>query len=62
VAASDARRAVEAVWRIESAWLIAALARMVGDLGLAEEFAQDRWSPPWSSGRNRASPTTRAPG
>jgi RNA polymerase sigma-70 factor (ECF subfamily) len=41
VAAPDARRAVEAVWRIESARLIAALARMVGDVGLAEEFAQD---------------------
>ena len=29
--ADDARRAVEAVWRIESAKLIAVLARMVGD-------------------------------
>jgi RNA polymerase sigma factor (sigma-70 family) len=34
-------RAVEAVWRIESARLIAGLARMVGDVGLAEELAQD---------------------
>ncbi|GAB3743561.1 RNA polymerase sigma factor [Nocardiopsis nanhaiensis] len=32
---------VEAVWRIESARLVAALTRMVGDVGLAEEFAQD---------------------
>jgi RNA polymerase sigma-70 factor, ECF subfamily len=32
---------VEAVWRIEAARLIAALARMVRDVGLAEEFAQD---------------------
>jgi RNA polymerase sigma factor (sigma-70 family) len=32
---------VEAVWRIESARLIAALCRMVGDVGLAEELAQD---------------------
>ncbi|MEJ2858919.1 MULTISPECIES: RNA polymerase sigma factor [unclassified Saccharothrix] len=39
--ASDARRAVEAVWRIESARLIAGLARMVRDVGLAEELAQD---------------------
>ncbi|MDE3723097.1 RNA polymerase sigma factor [Nocardiopsis sp. N85] len=38
---TDARRAVEAVWRIESARLVAALTRMVGDVGLAEEFAQD---------------------
>ncbi len=41
MAAPDARRAVEAVWRIESGRLIAALARTVGDVGLAEEFAQD---------------------
>ncbi|WP_433264992.1 RNA polymerase sigma factor [Actinosynnema sp. CS-041913] len=39
--ASDARRAVEAVWRIESARLIAGLARMVRDVGTAEELAQD---------------------
>jgi RNA polymerase sigma-70 factor (ECF subfamily) len=34
-------RAIEAVWRIESARLIAALARIVRDIGLAEELAQD---------------------
>jgi RNA polymerase sigma factor (sigma-70 family) len=34
-------RAVEAVWRIESARLIAGLVRMVRDVGLAEELAQD---------------------
>jgi RNA polymerase sigma-70 factor (ECF subfamily) len=39
--ASDTHRAVEAVWRIESARLIAGLARIVGDLGLAEDLAQD---------------------
>ena len=38
---SDAKRAIEAVWRIESARLIAGLARMVGDVGLAEDLAQD---------------------
>ncbi len=32
---------VEAVWRIESARLTAALSRLVGDLGLAEDMAQD---------------------
>ena len=32
---------IEAVWRIESARLIAALTRMVGDIGLAEDLAQD---------------------
>ena len=35
------RRVVEAVWRIESARLVASLARLVGDVGLAEELAQD---------------------
>jgi RNA polymerase sigma factor (sigma-70 family) len=35
------RRAVEAVWRIESARLVAGLARLVQDVGLAEELAQD---------------------
>jgi RNA polymerase sigma factor (sigma-70 family) len=41
VAVSDTHRAVDAVWRIESAKLIAGLARMVRDVGLAEELAQD---------------------
>ncbi len=36
-----ARRAVEAVWRIESARLIAGLTRFTRDIGLAEELAQD---------------------
>ena len=34
-------RAIEAVWRIESARLIAGLTRVVGDVGLAEDLAQD---------------------
>ncbi|HSS34110.1 MAG TPA: sigma-70 family RNA polymerase sigma factor [Solirubrobacterales bacterium] len=38
---ADATRAVETVWRIESARLIAGLARIVGDVGLAEDLAQD---------------------
>ncbi len=37
----DARRAIDAVWRIESARLIAGLARMTGDVGIAEDLAQD---------------------
>jgi RNA polymerase sigma factor (sigma-70 family) len=36
-----AQRAIEAVWRIEAPRLIAGLARMVRDVGLAEELAQD---------------------
>jgi len=38
---SDAHRAIEAVWRIESARLIAGLARITGDVGIAEDLAQD---------------------
>src|SRR5258708_13013718 len=34
-------RAIDAIWRIESAKLIAALTRMVRDIGLAEELAHD---------------------
>ncbi|MEU6072289.1 RNA polymerase sigma factor [Micromonospora sp. NPDC047074] len=41
MAATDPRRAVEAVWRIESARIVAGLARIVRDVGLAEELAQD---------------------
>ncbi|HEU4642415.1 MAG TPA: RNA polymerase sigma factor [Gemmatimonadaceae bacterium] len=39
--ASATHRAIDAVWRIESAKVIAGLARMVGDVGLAEDLAQD---------------------
>jgi RNA polymerase sigma factor (sigma-70 family) len=39
--ADDVQRTIEAVWRIESARLIAGLARLVRDVGLAEELAQD---------------------
>jgi RNA polymerase sigma-70 factor (ECF subfamily) len=38
---TDAHRAIDAVWRIESAKLIAGLARIVGDVGQAEDLAQD---------------------
>jgi RNA polymerase sigma factor (sigma-70 family) len=38
---SDARKTVEAIFRIESAKLIAGLTRMMKDVGLAEELAQD---------------------
>jgi len=41
VTATDTHRAIDAVWRIESARLIAGLARIVRDVGLAEELAQD---------------------
>jgi RNA polymerase sigma factor (sigma-70 family) len=35
------RRAIDAVWRIESAAIVASVARLVRDIGLAEELAQD---------------------
>ncbi|MGI8329865.1 RNA polymerase sigma factor [Actinomadura scrupuli] len=38
---SDTHRAIDAVWRIESPRLIAGLARIVRDVGVAEELAQD---------------------
>src|SRR6516225_9148869 len=38
---TDTQRTIDAVWRIESARLIAGLARVVRDVGLAEELAQD---------------------
>ena len=55
--------AIEAVWRIESARLIAGLARMVGDVGLAEDLAQDALVAAMETlAASRASRTTRAPG
>ena len=38
---SDAHRAIDAIWRIEAPRLIAGLTRIVRDVGLAEELAQD---------------------
>lgn len=37
----ETHKAIDAVWRIESARLIAGLARLVNDVGLAEDLAQD---------------------
>src|SRR5207302_6873118 len=39
--ATETHRAIDAVWRIESARLIAGLARIVRDVGLAEDLAHD---------------------
>jgi len=41
MAVTDTHRAIDAVWRIESARIISAVARIVRDVGLAEELAQD---------------------
>src|SRR3989449_11128202 len=39
--AAETHRAIDAVWRIESPKVIAGLARMVRDIGLAEDLAHD---------------------
>jgi predicted RNA polymerase sigma factor len=39
--ADDVRASIDGVWRIESARIIAGLTRLTGDVGLAEDFAQD---------------------
>lgn len=41
MAGADIHKTIEAVWRIESAKIIGGLARIVRDVGVAEEFAQD---------------------
>jgi RNA polymerase sigma-70 factor (ECF subfamily) len=41
VTATDTHRTIEAVWRIESAKLIGGVARLVRDVGIAEDLAQD---------------------
>src|SRR3954465_10015301 len=41
VTVAETHRVIETVWRMESAKLIAGLARMVRDVGLAEDLAQD---------------------
>src|SRR5439155_8646073 len=41
MAATETNRTIEAVWRIESARVIAGLTRIVHDVGVAEELAQD---------------------
>lgn len=38
---ADIRRTVDAVWRIEGARIVATLAKMTGDVGLAEDLAQE---------------------
>jgi RNA polymerase sigma factor (sigma-70 family) len=39
--AQQTAKSIETIWRIESAKIVAAVARLTGDLGLAEDFAQD---------------------
>ena len=60
--ASDTHRAIDAVWRIEQAKLIAGLARMVRDVGLAEELAQDALIAALERWPEQKFPTIPAPG
>lgn len=62
VTESATHRAVHAVWRIESARLIAGLTRMVRDVGVAEELAQDALVIALEKWPITGVPTTRARG
>jgi RNA polymerase sigma-70 factor (ECF subfamily) len=62
VTASDTHRAIDAVWRIESARLIAGLTRMVHDVGFAEELAQDTLVAALEQWPGRVCQTIPAPG
>ena len=53
---------IEAVWRIESAKVIAGLARMVRDVGLAEDLAQEALVAALEPGPRPACRTIPAPG
>ena len=53
---------IEAVWHLESTRLIAGLVRMVRDVGLAEDLAQDALVAALTQWPTSASPTTPAPG
>src|SRR5487761_1157248 len=60
--ASDTHRAIEAIWRIESPRLIAGLARIVRDVGVAEDLAQDALVAALEQWPASVSRATRAPG
>ena len=58
----ETHRAIEAVWRIESARVIAGLVRIVRDVDLAEDLAQDALVAALEQWPESGSRTTRAPG
>ena len=60
--AIDTHGAIDAVWRIESARLIAGLTRIVRDVGLAEDLAQDALVAALEQWPEAGVPTTPAPG
>ncbi len=53
---------IDAVWKLESAKIIAGLMRVVRDVGLAEEFAQDALVAASGAVARRGRPPTPAPG
>jgi predicted RNA polymerase sigma factor len=56
---STVHRTVQAIWRIESAKVIATLARWVKDVGLADNLAQEALLRPWNHGPMTGLPTMR---
>jgi predicted RNA polymerase sigma factor len=62
VTTSGTHRTVEAVWRMESAKIIGGLARVLRDVGLAEELAQDALVAALEQWPQGASRTIPAPG
>ena len=62
MAGADVKRTIDAVWRIESARLIAGLARLVRDVGVAEDLAQEALVAALEQWPEAGVPTTRAPG
>src|SRR4030081_1673860 len=60
--ATDTHRAIDAVWRIESPRLIARLMRIVRDVGVAEDLAQDALVAALEQWPESGVPKTRAPG
>jgi predicted RNA polymerase sigma factor len=62
VTATDTHRTIDAIWRIESPRLIAGLARIVRDVGVAEDLAQDALVAALEQWPRRACRTIRARG
>ena len=59
---SATHQAIAAVWRIESAHIVAAVARLLRDIGQAEEVAQDALVAALEHWPREACPTSPAPG
>ena len=59
---TETQDAIDAIWRIESAKLIATLTRLVHDVGLAEDLAQDALVAALEQWPTEASPNGPRPG